>query len=128
MQSKTIKFVKIDVENLSLKDGADLKVFYNDGTERMLQYHSTFTNPEADAANIMQQVKAAVKSQNSRVFGDDPLDRFVHILFEDDEGAEEKMTNFIRGVKDKIHKVKYSRMATGYLDSLNSLKSLKMKF
>jgi hypothetical protein len=128
MQTKTIRFEKIEVENLSLKEGANLKIFYNDGTTRVLDYFSTFTNPEQDSVNILQQVKTAVKGQNSHILSDNPIDRYVQIMFEDDEGSQEKIANFIKSVKDKIHKVKYSRMATGYLDSLNSLKSLKMKF
>ncbi|MBI5398463.1 hypothetical protein HZB03_03280 [Candidatus Woesearchaeota archaeon] len=128
MQTKTIRFQRIEVENLSLKDGGNLKVFYSDGKDRMLTYPCKFLTPEDDASKILLQVKNAVKSQNSSVLSDNPLDCFVNILIEDDDGAEEKISNFIRGVKEKIHRVKYSRMASGYLDALNSLKGQKMQF
>lgn len=128
MQTKTIRFQKIEVENLSLKDGGKLKIFYTDGKDRVLEYPCTFSTPEEDASKIIAQVKSAVKNQNASVLSDNPLDRFVNILIDDDEGAEEKISNFIRGVKEKIHRVKYSRMASGYLDALNSLKGQRMQF
>lgn len=123
-----LKFQRAEVESFSLKDPIQIKVYFNDGKNKMLSFKVPLQNTAVEAHNIITAIRKYVREVNQSDMGDHFLDNFVTVVMDDEELIEERMKNFLQKIFDRRHQMSGSRMHSGYLDMLNMAKSIKIDF
>ncbi|MBT5023351.1 hypothetical protein HOK51_08780 [Candidatus Woesearchaeota archaeon] len=125
-----IKFQRAEIGSFSIKDGVRIKIFFSDGSNKVLSFEPGLLDLDKDAHVIISKVRQYEKELNMKLVerGDSFLDSFVNVVIEDEEGVEAKLKVFLRKIKDSISHLRGSRMATGYLDTINRVKGIKEEF
>lgn len=123
----TIK--KLEVESFSVKEGAQLNIFFDDGSRKCLKYSTMLTNVTEDVKNIFTKINIYEKAQNKVLDPSDVLDSFISVVIENEEDAREKMKNFLGRLGDSQKSLKSYGSHQGYLSNLNKMqkKVLELK-
>lgn len=129
MKCVRVNLTKIEVEKFSLRDGAHLRVFFDDGGNKCLEYSTQLDNVNDDIQNIIMKIHVYEKSQNQVLDAEDILDSFVSVLVEDEDAVKDKMRNFLGRLRDDKSRLRNYGSHNGYIDSLNQMqkKSLELK-
>ena len=129
MKCVRVHVKKIEVEQFSVRDGAELKVFFDDGSKKCLVYSTQLDNVNDDVKNIITKLQVYEKSQNRVLDADDVLDSFISVLIEDEESVMEKMRVFLGRLRDEKQRLKGFGSHEGYITSLNKMqkKVLELK-
>jgi hypothetical protein len=122
-----VNIKKIEVEKFSMKEGTDLKVFFDDGSTKCLQYSTKLENVQDDVRNIMTKITVYEKAQN-KVLSDDILDTFVSVVIDSDEETADKMKNFLGRLRDDRSKLTGYGTHSGYIESLNKMQKKSIEF
>ncbi len=128
MKCVRITVQKMEVENFSMKSGADIKVFFDDGGKKCLVYSTKLDNVEEDVKNIITKIQVYEKAQNRVLDAQDILDSFISVVIEHDEELMERMKAFLNRLKDDKSRLKGYGTHTGYLESLNKMKKKVIEF
>lgn len=126
MISVTIELQKLEIEKFSLRDGVELKIFFNDGGNKALMFSTDLENPEADAQKALLKLRTYEKEINSNSDDDNFLDSFVNVKIKDEEKKQARIVGFISKLREEKKKLTRYSGHSGYLDSLNQVKSNKI--
>ncbi|NQU78273.1 hypothetical protein HQ545_00740 [Candidatus Woesearchaeota archaeon] len=120
---------KIEVDDFSVRDGAHLSIFFDDGGKKCLKYSTQLSNIDEDVKNILIKIQVYEKSQNKVLDADDVLDGFISVLVENEEEVMCKMNTFLCRLKDEHSRLKSHGSHSGYMEALNRMqkKCLEIK-
>ena len=129
MKCVRVTVKKVEVEQFSLKGGADLNIFFDDGAKKCLKYSTKLDNVNDDVKNVITKIQVYEKSQNRVLDAEDVLDSFVSVLIEDEEALMEKLRTFLGRLRDEKLRLKGYGTHSGYIESLNKMqkKALELK-
>ena len=128
MKCIRVSIKKIEVEKFSLREGVNLKIFFDDGSNKCLAYASMLENVPEDVKNIITKLTIYEKAQNKALDADDFLDNFVSVIIENEEEMLEKMKNFLSRIRDDRSKLKSYGSHVGYIESLNKMQKKSIEF
>jgi hypothetical protein len=128
MQCIRVYVKKLEVDQFSIKDGADLKIFFDDGSKKCLVYSTQLDNVQEDVKNIITKIHVYEKSQNRVLDAEDVLDSFVSVLIENEEELKEKMQTFLGRLRDEKLRLKGYGTHSGYIESLNKMQKKVVEF
>lgn len=128
MRCVRINIKKIEVTRFSIREGVDLNIFFDDGSNKCLQYSTVLDNAADDAKNIITKIQIYEKAQNKVFDADDVLDSFISVVIENDEEIIEKMKTFLSRIKDDRTRLKGYGSHTGYIESLNKMQKKSIEF
>ena len=128
MKCVRVTVQKMEVENFSMKSGADIKLFFDDGGKKCLVYSTKLDNVEEDVKNIITKIHVYEKAQNRVLDAQDILDSFISVVIEHDEELMERMKQFLNRLKDDKSRLKAYGTHTGYLESINKMKKKTIEF
>jgi len=126
-----VKFQKAEVEKFSLKEPVQIRVHFSDGNNKMLNMTMPLQDIEDEAHKAVIGVRKYVKeiNQDPDAYPNDGfLDNFVNVVIENEENVEERMKGFLRKILEKKNQLSGSRIHSGYLDTVNQVKSIKVDF
>lgn len=121
MKCVRVNVKKVEVDRFSIKEGADLKIYFDDGSKKCLVYSTTLDNVQDDVKNIITKLQVYEKSQNKVLNAEDALDSFISVLIEDEETVMEKMRVFLGRLRDEKQRLKGFGSYNGYITSLNQM-------
>jgi hypothetical protein len=129
MKCIRVNIKKLEVDGFSIKDGALVKVFFDDGSNKCLEYSSKLENVSEDVKNIMTKIQVYEKSKNRVLDAEDALDSFISVVIEQEEGMMEKIQAFLTRLKDDRSRLRNYGTHSGYIESLNKMqkKVLELK-
>jgi len=128
MKCIRVSIKKMEVESFSLREGASLKVYFDDGSTKCLQYSSTLDNVGEDAKNIITKINIYEKANNKVLDADDILDNFISVVIENDEEIMERMKTFLARIRDDRSKLRNYGTHSGYIESLNKMQKKMVEF
>jgi hypothetical protein len=128
MKCVRVTVKKIEVVQFSIRDGAELKIFFDDGAKKCLVYSTQLDNVNDDVKNIVTKIHVYEKSQNRVLDAEDALDSFVSVLIEGEEDVMEKMRMFLGRLRDEKMRLKGYGTHTGYIESLNKMQKKVLEF
>ncbi|MFC1740919.1 hypothetical protein ACFL3V_00080 [Nanoarchaeota archaeon] len=128
MKCVRVNVRKLEVESFSLKDGAELKLFFDDGSKKCLLYSAALANVEEDVKNIILKIHTYEKSENKVFDADDVLDSFVSVVIEHEEELLEKMRTFLGRLRDEKARLQNFGSHSGYIESLNKMQKKCIEF
>jgi|GEM_PF-3436973 len=128
MKCVRVNVQKMEVDDFSIKGGANLKIFFDDGGKKCLMYSTNLDNIDQDVKNIITKIQVYEKSQNKALDAEDILDSFVSVIIEHDEEMMERLKSFLTRLKDDRSRLKSHPTHTGYLESLNKMKKKTFEF
>ena len=121
MKCIRVNLKKIEVERFSIRDGVELKIFFDDGAKKCLVYNTQLDNVNDDVKNIIIKLQVYEKAQNRVLDAEDVLDSFISVLIEDEENVMEKVRTFLGRLKDEKSRLKRYGTHEGYIESLNKM-------
>lgn len=129
MKCVRVTVKKIEVVQFSIRDGAELKIFFDDGAKKCLVYSTQLSNVNDDVKNIITKIHVYEKSQNRVLDAEDVLDSFISVLIEGEEDVMEKMRIFLGRLRDDKARLKGYGQHSGYIEALNKMqkKVLELK-
>ena len=129
MKCVRVTLKKVEVAQFSIREGAELKIFFDDGAKKCLVYSTKLDNVNDDVKNIITKIQVYEKSQNKVLDAEDVLDSFVSVLIEGEEAAMEKMRVFLGRLRDEKMRLKGYGQHSGYIEALNKMqkKVLELK-
>ncbi|MBW2997099.1 hypothetical protein KY349_02025 [Candidatus Woesearchaeota archaeon] len=128
MKCVRVTVKKIEVVQFSIRDGAELKIFFDDGAKKCLVYSTQLDNVNDDVKNIVTKIHVYEKSQNRVLDAEDVLDSFISVLIEGEEDVMEKMRVFLGRLRDEKMRLKGYGTHTGYIESLNKMQKKVLDF
>jgi len=129
MITVNVKFISAEVDSFSLKEAVQIKILFNESSNKQLKFKVPLQKLEEEAHNIVRAVRKYVKETNQTdQFGDGFLDNFVNVVITNEEGVEERLKAFLRKIAEKKGHIAGSRMHSGYMDVINQVKNLKTSF
>ena len=121
MKNVNVKLTSVEMTRYARNEPTILKIFFNDGNkEHYIEKTSSLDSLEELSSQIMNDIKKNIKDMNSKD-GPGIFDNIVTVIFgdiDDEEKAEEKLTNSLRRIKDDIRKLKMQNTAQNYLQRL----------
>jgi hypothetical protein len=123
-----VSIKKIEVEKFSIREGASLKIFFDDGGMKCLPYSTTLDNVNEDVKTIFTKIQVYEKAQNRALDSEDILDNFVSVVIENDEEMMEKVKNFLARIRDDRSKLRGYGTHVGYIESLNKMQKKIIEF
>ena len=128
MRCVRVNIKKIEVTRFSLRDGVDMNIFFDDGSNKCLQYSTKLDNAVDDAKNIITKIQVYEKAQHRVLDADDLLDSFISVVIENDEEIIERIRTFLARLKDDRARLKGYGTHTGYIESLNKMQKKSLEF
>jgi hypothetical protein len=128
MRCVRVNIKKMEVTRFSIRDGVDLNVFFDDGSNKCLQYSSMLDNPMDDAKNIITKIQVYEKANNRVLDADDVLDSFISVVIENDEEMLDKIKTFLTRIKDDRTRLRGYGSHSGYIESLNKMQKKSIEF
>ena len=119
---------KLEVERFSIRDGADLKVYFDDGSKKCLQYSAKLENVKDDVKNIFLKINVYEKSQNQVLDADNAMDSFISILIDDEDYVIEKSQVFLSRLGEQKRQMKGYGTHEGYIEKMNKLQKQVLEF
>jgi len=127
MKCIRVNIKRMEMEKFTLKEGVELKVFFDDGSTKCMAYSSKLDNVQEDVKNILTKIQVYEKSQN-KVLSDDILDNFISVVIENDEEIADRMKNFLQRIRDDRSKLTSYGTHSGYIESLNKMQKKSVDF
>ena len=121
MKCVRVNIKKLEVEHYSIKEGAHLNIFFDDGARKCLKYSTLLKNITEDVQNIFTKINVYEKAQNKVLDPEDVLDGFVSVVIEQEEEMKEKIKNFLGRLGDGQQKLVNYGSHQGYIDKLNMM-------
>ena len=121
MKCVRVNISKVEVERFSLRDGAEMKIYFDDGARKCLPYSSKLDSIEEDVKNILLKINVYEKSQNRVLDAENAMDGFVSVVIDDDENVMEKMKVFFARLREQKRNMKGYGTHEGYIERMNKL-------
>lgn len=128
MKCVRVNIQKIDVDKFDLKTGADMKIFFNDGATKCLQYSTKLENLDEDVKNIFNKIIIYEKSANKVLNAESAMEGFVSVIVEEDESNMEKMKVFFSRLREQRKNMSQLGSHEGYLARINKLQKQSFEF
>jgi len=129
MKIINVELEKIRVSDLSVRNGlVFLEIFFDDGKKKEISRNTKIENPDREAENIIKEIRQMEKNINQEFNGEKFFDSYTNVVIQDEEKVTEKMTGFLKKIKDKMVEVRSLKDATGFLDKINAIKLMKLEF
>jgi hypothetical protein len=128
MRCVRVNIKKIEVTRFSIREGVDLNIFFDDGSNKCLQYSTRLDNATDDAKNIITKIQIYEKAQNRVLDADDVLDSFISVVIENDEEIIDKIRTFLSRIRDDRTRLKGYGSHAGYIESLNKMQKKSIEF
>jgi hypothetical protein len=129
MKCVRVTVKKLELDGFSIKDGADLKVYFDDGAKKCLLYNTKLDKIDEDVKNIILKIHTYEKSQNKVLDAEDVLDSFVSVVVENEEELMERIRNWLARLRDEKSRMTNYGSHSGYIENLNKMqkKVLELK-
>lgn len=119
---------KFEVEQFSLRGGADIKVYFDDGGKKCLEYSAKLENINEDIKNIFLKINVYEKSQNRILDAENAMDSFISVLIEDEENVIEKSKVFLARLSEQKRQMRNYSTHQGYIERMNKLQKQVLEF
>lgn len=119
---------KLEVERFSIRDGAELKIYFDDGSKKCIQYSARLENVKEDVKDIFLKINVYEKSQNQVLDADNAMDGFISILIEDEDYVVEKSQVFLSRLGEQKRQMKGYGTHEGYIENMNKLQKQVIEF
>ena len=129
MRKIIVKLKKITVNNFSPKERTvELDIYFNDGSDKEITKKIRgIDDPRKLAEDVILEIRNLEKRANQKFDGESILDSIVNIVFEDEDKTLSKMSMFFSKLCDKIDSVRTTTDASGYIDLINKVNSMKFE-
>jgi len=129
MRKILVKFKKITVNKFSPKErSVELDIHFNDGADKEITKTISIDDPRKLAEAIIFDIRNLEKSMHQKFNGESILDSTVNIVFEDEDKTLNKLTLFLSKIYEKVDAVRTTTEASGYIDLINKVNSMKFEF
>ncbi|MBW2967572.1 hypothetical protein KY362_03735 [Candidatus Woesearchaeota archaeon] len=129
MKCVRVTVKKLEVDSVSIKDGAELSIYFDDGARKCLKYSTMLKNIDEDVKNIFTKINVYEKAQNKVLDPGDILESFISVLIENEEDAKEKIKTFLGRLGENQKTLRNYGTHQGYIANLNRMqkKVLELK-
>ncbi|MBW2963857.1 hypothetical protein KY363_00205 [Candidatus Woesearchaeota archaeon] len=121
MKCIRVSVKKLEMDSFSIKEGAQLKVYFDDGAKKCLMYSSKLEKVEEDVKNIILKIHMYEKSQNKVLDPEDVLDSFVSVVIENEEELLDRMKTWLARIRDDKSRMQGYGTHKGYIETLNKM-------
>lgn len=123
-----VEIVRLEMDDFDVRaNTAHIIVHYVADKPHRLEKTIQPENTEALAGSLLTEIRASAKKENAQRAVDE--EDFLIIKFVlDEEELERRVKAFLDRVAGRVKGLRQTRVATGYLDKLNSSKKLVVEF
>lgn len=127
MRKIVVKLKKITVNNFSPKEKTvEIDIHFNDGADKEITKKIIgIDDPRKLAEELILEIRNLEKSSHQKFDGESILDTIVNIVFDDEDKILSKLSMFFSKLCEKIDSVRTTTDASGYIDLINKVNSMK---
>ncbi len=128
MRKIIVKLKKITVNKFSPKEKTvELDIHFNDGADKEITKKIGIDDPRKLSEDVIIEIRNLEKRANQKFDGESILDSIVNIVFDDEDKTLSKMSTFFSKLCDKIDSIRTTTDASGYIDLINKVNSMKFE-
>ncbi|HLF54858.1 MAG TPA: hypothetical protein VI612_04005 [Candidatus Nanoarchaeia archaeon] len=128
MKTVDVAFKKIEImDYYSQLDQVQVRILFNDGTDKGLMKQITITEPAKHVEEWMQEIRTKLKEAHKQnTLEDHPLADVVLLRYKQEQDVlQEKMTKFLAQARERIRSGKMSKLS--YYDMEKKIKGFTAK-
>jgi len=126
-----MKLINVSVKEFSISrftvDKIDLNIYYEDPDQKILKRSLIIEDPKQHAVNLIKEIRTIEQNNNFEFDGEKPMDSYVHVIIENEEGTIKALSNFLKSVHSKVIEIKNKKNADNYLQLINELLTMKKR-
>lgn len=128
MKCIRVNLLKLEVESFSVRDGAALTLYFDDGARKAIKYSAKLDDVKSDIQEMLTKINVYEKSQNQVLDAENAMDSFVSVLIENEEGIAERMSVFLARLREQKRNMKGYGTHVGYIERMNKLQKQVLEF
>ncbi len=128
MKTVDVAFKKIEImDYYSQLDQVQVRILFNDGTDKGLMKQLTITEPAKHVEEWMQEIRTKLKEAHKQnTLEDHPLAGVVLLRYvQEQDVMQEKMTKFLAQARERIRSGRLAKLS--YYDMEKKIKGFSMK-
>ena len=128
MKCIRVTIQKLEVEKFCVRDGVNLKMFFDDGGKKCLEYSSKLESVDSDVKDMLTKINVYEKSQNKVLDAENAFDSHISVFIENEEGVMDRMKVFLARLREQKKNLKSYGSHQGYIEQMNKAQKQVLEF